>query len=118
MTYLVTYAFEVNGRYYGEGTGTFVPRFDGCRAEHAAYICPTCGEVWARVIALSERRARHFAIHRACVLHKGVDGSMSIPGSIWPIIHEFPVGAIPLELLKEEFLLHYERSFPNASAAA
>lgn len=70
------------------------------------YVCPTCGEVWGRVIVASE--AEWAPIRAGCLLHPWTE--IGIGGSfIHPWLHT--LSHFPPELLVHEFNLRYERIF-------
>lgn len=79
-----------------------------------AYICATCGEVWARISV--EPAVRWAVIHRACPRHAPAfvlewaypPGSLSIPAA-WHF--EAPVGAMrgwPAGLLRRELEIYLD----------
>ena len=98
--------YWIGGRYIGAGPaereriheGLYVPR-------SYAYFCPSCGDVWARVIVLDgEVSQKFFAWVAPCPKHEldgvGVSGSLLLP-----LNHTFNV-SLPDEMIQWEFEQH------------
>lgn len=70
------------------------------------YLCPVCGDTWARSGVTDVPRGMHsrwHCIQRACQKH--AEG-LEIPGSVWLSWEPEYNGSFPPELLREELRLH------------
>ena len=77
-----------------------------------AFFCPTCGEIWARVVAANASgRPQEFSVLRAhCEQHKD---PWDIPGSILRESFANRLGDLPFPALRRELTLHlnyYEKN--------
>jgi len=93
--------FELQGSPCGDGEAPPVPT--GWR--HYLYLCPKCGDVWARVCNSSAIWEEWHARHVLCPKHPhGVRpaGSLYVPGD-----HEL-LQALPPVLLQREFNIALE----------
>lgn len=67
-----------------------------------AYLCPVCGEVWARS-GVEHPQSRWHSLQRACRNH--AEG-LEVPGSIWQSWEPEFNTSLPPELLRAELELH------------
>ena len=98
--------YWIGGRFIGAGLaereriheGFYVPR-------SFAYFCPSCGDIWARVIVLdSEVSQKFFAWVAACPKHE-LDGA-GVPGSLLLPLNNTFNDAFPDEMIQWEFEQH------------
>jgi hypothetical protein len=98
--------YWVRGKYLGESArdyelvhGTLQP------PESLAYFCPTCGEVWARVVVTG----RPFSVWTmTCERHAEQYRSLTVPGTLYMSWNKDHNEALPREVLRREVILHAE----------
>ena len=91
-------------------------------AHSQAYFCPTCGEVWFRILA--DESPNHFDLRTVyCQRHEpaGVPGWEAVPGticqgtltSISTMRHAAALETLPLFVLEREFTIEYQHDQRN-----
>lgn len=104
-----TYAYEIEGKHYGEGprTGRVKWGYLKTGAQNLAYFCPGCGRIWARIARAGEQNtpsdeeARWQALHVYCQRCGG-------NGSIFHSYDDDLIDLLPRPALEREFLIALE----------
>lgn len=73
------------------------------------YLCPECGEVWARSVA-DIPGTRWWARHVPCPKHEPKGAFYEIPGSLWFGGERSYDESFPPELLRREVRLHLDHA--------
>jgi hypothetical protein len=99
--------FFVQGRYLG--SGLVEEQFHGtagvCRPRSKVFVCPTCGDLWARIVV---EGAKHFPLSHPCEKHEARGFYDMIPGSVYEPWETKLLEAYPRELLLRETKLHID----------
>ena len=102
--------FIIEGHCYGTAPAP-IKTVHGTLAlqESVVYVCPVCGDAWARVVVPGQR---FWATHIPCRKHHIYINE--VPGSLWLSWDPDYNNSFPLEVMKREF----ELSAASIDAAA
>lgn len=99
---MTTATVWIEGRVYGQAT--LEPQFvrgDLLTPDSAVFVCPQCGEAWARITVPGRR---FFPWSKSCELHPPLYRD-EFPGSLWLSWDPALCRALPREVLLREFKL-------------
>lgn len=101
--------FIIEGKHLGAATFSEQLSLEGPRTPDSfAYICPVCGDLWARVPVenLSGVTSRFAPLSRTCRKH--FEHSLAVPGSIGVVWEQGFDESLPDEVVRWEFSRHME----------
>ena len=108
---LFTRHFFINNKHLGTASIGYAKVQEEYRIPWGyAFLCPTCGEVWART-PVDHPKSKFQAITRGCPKHK--QHEIEVPGSLWLDWDRDFTKSFPFDALLYEVTLHLQQFLPE-----